>query len=218
MKDKTDRLLEAIEHPEFTSVKEINELLEDSEIMQLYNLMSKTATSLIETSDPDVDKEWNCFKRNHSHTLRKKLLRFPTGYPARNIAAAAIFAFATLAMIATTIGVYNSLEQSKRTVPAQTDTANISDSVLTTVQDSVYTPEPTEAPQIVIFRKHSFDDMISTIAHYYGAAVSYRSDRTKNLILYFRWDQSLPLEQITEQINNFEQINIMLIDNALIID
>lgn len=53
------------------------------------------------------------------------------------------------------------------------------------------------------------------MAGYYGVTVKFNQDAAKSLLLYFEWDQSLPLNEVVEQLNNFEQINITLTDKAL---
>ena len=36
--------------------------------------------------------------------------------------------------------------------------------------------------------------------------------------MYFQWDQSLPLSEIVEQLNNFEQIRISISDKTITIE
>ena len=61
MNDNTDRLLEAIEHPERFSDDELAALLKEPEMRELYDLMSKTSDAVAETPVYDLDKEWDAF-------------------------------------------------------------------------------------------------------------------------------------------------------------
>ncbi len=75
MNDKTDRLLEAIEHPERFSDEELNALLSEPEIRELYDLMSKTSDAVAETPVYDLDKEWDTFVTNH-YRSKNFILKF----------------------------------------------------------------------------------------------------------------------------------------------
>ena len=58
MKDRTDRLFEAIEHPDRFSDDEIQEMLNDPCMQELYKQICKTADALTTTEEPDIDREW----------------------------------------------------------------------------------------------------------------------------------------------------------------
>jgi hypothetical protein len=56
------------------------------------------------------------------------------------------------------------------------------------------------------------------ISPYYGCNVVLKNDNIQSMRLYFRWDQSHPIEDILESLNNFEQIQISIDNRTLKID
>ena len=70
-------------------------------------------------------------------------------------------------------------------------------------------------PETILFKGESLETILADIAKYYGASVKFNQDAAESLQLYFEWNQALPLNEVVEQLNNFEQINITLTDKAL---
>ncbi len=222
MKDKTDILFEAIEEPERFSEEEVMRLLEDPEVRALYHAMTKTADAMAASAEPDIDKEWEHFvSRNRpthisgfSHSLRTFLKR--------NAAAVVTGAIATLAVVGATIGVNYSIKNRNISVQQQ----GVSEAVTEdagkyqgTVRDSVGNLLPqTSTREAVVFKNETFGEIISVIAAHYNASIVFKTDSSKGLRLYFQWDPNLPLNEIVEQLDNFEQINIKLEENLLTVD
>lgn len=48
--------------------------------------------------------------------------------------------------------------------------------------------------------------------------VSYRTSEAAGLHLYYKLDPTLPLSEIVEQLNTFEQLNIRLDGETIIVD
>ena len=65
MKDNTDRLLRATEYPDSFTDAELQALLSDPAVAELYSLMSRTADALSSPAAPDLDAEWEAFVGNH---------------------------------------------------------------------------------------------------------------------------------------------------------
>ena len=223
MKDNTDRLLEAIEYPDRFSDEELRRMLEDNEIQELYKIINKTSDALTETKDPDIDTEWECFVERHGKTVPLPSESYSSirAFFSRN-AAILICMVGSLAVVAATIGIKYSITHPRKelqhqhrgdviSVVAMSDCDEKSD----TVYDSDIMPIE---PKTLIFKDEPFIAVIRTIAEYYGATVAYDSDKSKDLHLYFKWDQTLSLKEIVEQLNNFEQINIKLAGNTLTIE
>ena len=201
MTDKIDRILEASEHPERFSDAELSALLGAADAQELYKLMSRTATALADSPVPDIDAEWERFSRKY----RKRTF---SGMFSRKTATAAIVVLASLAVVAATMGVRHALGS----MTEQSDTVRISSpgpSAATVVQEPRAQIEHNEGGT-TIFRQAILADVLATIAAHHNATVVYTNDSAKNLRLYFRWDHDLPLSEVIEQLNNFEQINIRL--------
>lgn len=135
----------------------------------------------------------------------------------RNAAAVVIALVGTLALMGATIGVthyFNAdkeMAQTEQTEP-QKQTAITHSNVAST--DTI-PDETTPLPETIVFKGENLERILADIAGYYGATVKFDQDAAKSLQLYFEWDQSLPLDKIVEQLNNFEQIDITLTDKVL---
>lgn len=242
MNDNTDRLLEAIEHPEHFSDDELAALLNDPDMRELYDLMSKTSDAIAETPAYDLDKEWDAFvgkyyssepvlqslsdndnsrvnplpgNKANNKLSKKFILTFFNRHAAAVIALGII---ASLAVVAATVGIRYT---SKHTEPTPTEAVTVaSPEIIKTevvnVTDSSASEE-NKVVEVVTFKDESFESLINVICEYYGANSTFVNSSVKDLHLYYKWDQSLPLVEVVEELNNFEQINISLNDNMLTI-
>ena len=103
------------------------------------------------------------------------------------------------------------LAQTEQTEPQkQTDIANANIAPTDTIPS-----ETTPLPETIVFKGENLERILADMAEYYGAKFKFNQDAAKSLKLYFEWDQSLPLNEVVEQLNNFEQIDITLTDKVL---
>ncbi len=56
--DKIDLLLDAIEHLDRYTPTEIEAMLRDPEVKEVFDLLDKTKASLHTLPDPDIETEW----------------------------------------------------------------------------------------------------------------------------------------------------------------
>ncbi len=214
MNDKTDRLLEAIEHPERFSDEELNALLSEPEIRELYDLMSKTSDAVAETPIYDLDKEWDTFVTNH-YRSKNFILKFFNRHAAAVVALGIV---ASLAVVAATVGIKYAArhnEPNPKEAIALESPAIIKEKVIT--NDSTPSTD-SRIVEVVTFKDESFETLVNIISDYYGATYDFKKPNVKDLHLYYKWDQSLPLTEVVNELNNFEQINIVLSDNVLTIE
>lgn len=219
MKDKIERLLESVENSDHMSDTELDELLEDTETKAIHNVISRTAYALTETTEPNINNEWEQFLKKHYSPKRNNLRHLINYFISRNAVAVLICAILSFTVIAATIGVKiittgtdkrdNYETEITQTVPA--DTVSKRNSIDTDTNPSVFS-------QTYVFKNKSLENIISAIAGYYDATVVFNIDSTKDLRLYFNWDKSLPLEDVIAQLNSFERINITLNDKTIIVD
>lgn len=216
MKDKIDRLLDALEHPENYTDTEVEQILSDPQAREVYDMMRKTADASAPVPQINLDEEWQRFEAKQ--TRRKPvILRWLPFMASRNAAAVVLALVGTLAVVAATIGVTHYIgtqkdlaqtqqtEQQEQTAVAKTDIAPA---------DTIPT-EVAPLPETILFKGESLETILADIAKYYGASVKFNQDAAKSLQLYFEWNQALPLNEVVEQLNNFEQINITLSDKVL---
>lgn len=211
MKDNIDRLLEALDTPKRLSDETLNDLLDDAEIRNLHAVVCRTASAIFETSEPDPDAEWEAFSANHSKPKRAAALPFFTCLTRRTAAAIMGGVSVSLIALAATIAV-------RHTLP--TDAPQLESQAALTVDSVASTAvlQPATEPEIIVFRKQPLDSILSAVAVYHGAAVDFRNVSKKELFLYYRWDQSLSLDETVAQLNNFERINLTLSDKVIIVE
>ena len=215
MRDNTDRLLEAIEHPERFTDEELAVLFDDHDTRQLYDLLSKMSYTLAETPAPDVDAEWQRFASRHDLPRRRRRARIMP-LPGRHAAAAVIAVVASLAVVAATIGVTYSWggtddvaadREAVQPGAATTEAVSAAQVAAPAVENA--------APETVIFADESLGAVLSDICAYYGVSLSFESDTAMELRMYFKWDQSQSLRETVSQLNNFDQIDITINGDVL---
>ncbi len=216
--DKIDRLLDAIEHPDRYSEKDIETLLEDPEVREVYDLLDKTKATLTPIPAPDIDAEWETFKKSHPATQQPTTLRIVNLFT-RNIAASIAIGIASLAAVAAVVGVSVNyvLNQTAETPSAET-VATARENLVTTDTITVAEELPAAPPETIVFDNEPLETIATRIAGYYGYKVEFSTDAPKSLRLYFRWNQAQTLDEIVESLNNFEQIHISVKDKTIKID
>lgn len=216
MKDNIDRLLDALEHPENYSDAEVEQILTDPEAREVYDMLRKTADASAPVSEINLDEEWRRFEAKQPKS-RPVILRWLSFMASRNAAAVTIALVGSLAVVAATIGVTHYFNANKEM--AQTEQAE--QQKQTAIADSKVAPtdtiptETTPLPETIVFKGENLGKILADMAGYYGVTIKFNQDAAKSLLLYFEWDQSLPLNEVVEQLNNFEQINITLTDKVL---
>ncbi len=217
--DKIDRLLDAMENPERYTSAEIEEMLQDPEIKEVLDLLDKTKSSLQSISTPDAEAEWEKFMTTNRNRKISSRIRF-AGFFTRKIAASIAIAIISLTAVAAIVGLSVSYMDRKdsdfaavRVMPEEAATAASQSDSVVAANDTIMVSAET-----LIFDNESFATIISEIADYYGYEVIYNTADSKQLRLYYRWKQSLPIEEIVESLNNFGQIHLSLSEKTINVD
>lgn len=236
--DKFEKILDIIDHQEKYSDEEIREILQDEECRKLYQTMVEVDSALLQqnlntqasishspddalssnsslgNSSPNIDEEWEKFSQKHqlqeeSHPITswRKL-------------AASIAGFVLISGIAfAAIHTYIKRSQETTQVTADTHPEVIkSDSAKqVTAKDSLTHPKPEKPAIHKIFENVAFEQMISEIASYYDLQVKFENNEDKTLRLYYEWNSHSSIENIVKELNQFENVNIELQQNELIV-
>ncbi|MDE6808482.1 MAG: DUF4974 domain-containing protein [Muribaculaceae bacterium] len=216
--DKIEQLLDATEHPERYSSAEIADLLSDPEVKEVFVLLDKTKSSLSSIDTPDVEAEWKAFELNHNKATISN--RFKTlNLFSRNVAAGIAIGIASFAAVAAVVGVsvnYFSGRATDGTSP-ETET-NIG--VIVSQPDSIAAIEEmtTASPQIIVFDNKPLDTIISKVTAYYGYRLIFNADESRQLRLYFRWNQANSIDEVVESLNNFEQLHLSIENDTIKVD
>lgn len=213
--DKFEKILDIIDHQEKYSDEEIHEILQDEECRKLYQTMVEVDSAL-ESPSPiiNVDEEWEKFSQKHqlqevSHPITswRKL-------------AASIAGFVLISGIAfAAIHTYIKRSQEPIQITADTHPEVIkSDSAKqVAAKDSLTHPKPEKPAIHKTFENVAFEQMISEIASYYDLQVKFENNEDKTLRLYYEWNSHSSIENIVKELNQFENVNIELQQNELIV-
>lgn len=211
--DKYDLVLDIVEHPEKYASEQLSEIMSEPETRNIYNLLCKTEAVIKGSGQPDVSAEWDKF--SNAQTVRTRRLFSWCGSRAASITAivgASIVAVA--AGIAVTVAVIDHKpEPIAEEVTVIPSAISFSTDTLTAGNDTVdvrLTP--------VMFENEPLEIIMREVAEAYGVEVKFNNSEAASLHLYYKLDPSLPLDEVVEQLNTFEQINIRHDGNLLSID
>ena len=83
--------------------------------------------------------------------------------------------------------------------------------------DSLTHPKPEKPAIHKTFENVAFEQMLSEIASYYDLQVKFENNEDKTLRLYYEWNSHSSIENIVKELNQFENVNIELQQNELIV-
>lgn len=214
--DKFEKILDIIDHQEKYSDEEIHEILQDEECRKLYQTMVEVDSAL-ESPSPiiNVDEEWEKFSQEHQ--LQEEASHPITSW--RKLAAS-IAGFVLISCIAfAAIHTYIKRSQEPIQITADTHPEVIkSDSAKqVAAKDSLTHPKPEKPAIHKTFENVAFEQMISEIASYYDLQVKFENNEDKTLRLYYEWNSHSSIENIVKELNQFENVNIELQQNELIV-
>ena len=217
--DKFEKILDIIDHQEKYSDKEIREILQDEECRKLYQTMMEVDSAL-ENPSPiiNVDEEWEKFSQKHQ--LQEEATHPITSITSWRKLAASIAGFVLISGIAfAAIHTYIKRSQEPTQVTADTLPEVIkSDSAKQVAgKDSLTHPKPEKPVIHKTFENVAFEKMLSEIASYYDLQVKFENNEDKTLRLYYEWNSHSNIENIVKELNQFENVNIELQQNELIV-
>lgn len=223
--DKFEKILDIIDHQEKYSDEEIREILQDEECRKLYQTMMEVDSAL-ENPSPiiNVDEEWEKFSQEHQlqEEATQNAAQEAASHPITSWRklAASIAGFVLISGIAfAAIHTYIKRSQEPTQVTADTHPEVIkSDSAKqVAAKDSLAHPKPEKPAIHKTFENVAFEQMISEIASYYDLQVKFENNEDKTLRLYYEWDSHLSIENIVKELNQFDNVNIELQQNELIV-
>lgn len=223
--DKFEKILDIIDHQEKYSDEEIREILQDEECRKLYQTMMEVDSAL-ESPSPiiNVDEEWEKFCQKHQlqEEATQNAAQEAVSHPITSWRklAASIAGFVLISGIAfAAIHTYIKRSQEPTQITADTHPEVIkSDSAKQVAAKDSLTHSKPEKPAIhKTFENVAFEQMISEIASYYDLQVKFENNEDKTLRLYYEWNSHSSIENIVKELNQFENVNIELQQNELIV-
>lgn len=182
--------------------------------------------SALESPSPiiNVDEEWEKFCQKHQlqEEATQNAAQEAASHPITSWRklAASIAGFVLISGIAfAAIHTYIKRSQEPTQVTADTHPEVIkSDSAKQVAAKDSLTHSKPEKPAIhKTFENVAFEQMISEIASYYDLQVKFENNEDKTLRLYYEWNSHSSIENIVKELNQFENVNIELQQNELIV-
>ena len=223
--DKFEKILDIIDHQEKYSDEEIREILQDEECRKLYQTMVEVDSAL-ENPSPiiNVDEEWEKFSQEHQlqEEATQNAAQEAASHPITSWRklAASIAGFVLISGIAfAAIHTYIKRSQEPTQVTADThpEVINSDSAKQVAAKDSLAHPKPEKPAIHKTFENVAFEQMISEIASYYDLQVKFENNEDKTLRLYYEWNSHSSIENIVKELNQFENVNIELQQNELIV-
>lgn len=223
--DKFEKILDIIDHQEKYSDEEIREILQDEECRKLYQTMMEVDSAL-ENPSPiiNVDEEWEKFSQKHQlqEEATQNAAQEAASHPITSWRklAASIAGFVLISGIAfAAIHTYIKRSQEPTQVTADThpEVINSDSAKQVAAKDSLTHPKPEKPAIHKTFENEAFEQMISEIASYYDLQVKFENNEDKTLRLYYEWNSHSSIENIVKELNQFENVNIELQQNELIV-
>ena len=205
MMDKTERIIDMTEHPERYSEDELRKMLiDDDEGSRIYRTIAElnVALSFEETSKSDNKKAGMGLS---AHWNKPGFI---------NKTAAVIVAICLISGI--TYAAVALIHHPS--TPEKTET------VAPALSQSTSTPVPGKSassvrvPIVKTYEDASLATIVSDIAATFDKQQAYRSDKAKTLRLYFRLDTRRGIEKNIEELNTFENINIEIKGDTIVVD
>lgn len=211
--DKYNLVLDMVEHPEKYTSEQLAEIMSDPETGEIYNLLCKVDTAIEAGKEVDVDAEWKYFSEKHSARFRRTF--FWSGSRAASIAAIICTSIVAVAAgIAVAVAVIDrkpaQIAENAASVPAVA--AVTTDAIAAKSDTASVGREP------MMFENEPLEEIMKEVADAYGVEVKFNNKEVASLHLYYKFDPALPLDELVEQLNTFEQINITQNGNILTID
>lgn len=212
-RDKYTLVLDIIEHSDDYTSGQLAEILSDPETREIYNILCMTRSAVDADKDIDVETEWERFTQEHAGSHRRRF-----AVPGRRAASIAAIIGTSIVAVAAGIAVTVAVIVHKPEPTPCVETTTPSTVAETTVGTATKNDTINATPAPVMFENEPLERIMERIAATYGIKVKFNNKEAASLHLYYRLDPSLPLNEVVEQLNTFEQINITQNGNTLNID
>lgn len=225
--NKTDLLLQMLEHPHDYSAAEWQQILEDDECRELYELMAKTrgaldaARAYEQLTDEQIDAEWQRLESDmlevkHEPSDEHPHLRFSFSIGRfRRIAAVFIAALMLSGIALAAIHIVRQQAEDKAKTTTQEMPTSVSHQPI--VPADTVTTDTAAVAETVVFDNVSLDSIAKRIAAYHHLPMEIENDEARQLRFYYAWNQKDGLQEVVEKLNMFEHVNMTVEDGKLMV-
>ena len=211
MDEKTKMLLDAQEHPEQFTDEALRQMQDDPEIRVLMEATAQGKRALMKqqpkASQEAIDTAWQDFEAKHFPKAAKVSILHKVAASFIGLLFISGIAFAAVHIVR------NYRNAVGEDVKSPTQETQISDSH----QQALPTDTTATVPPVV-FDNVTLDSILPQIARHYGYTVSFRSDKSKPLRLFLTWNPQDSIQKVTDKLNLFEQIHIVLDEQTMIVE
>ena len=214
------QLLEMLDHPEAYTEQEIHDLINhDEDTRETYRLMveAKRSSRNRQTDTPvDVDAAWQRFaEQNKTQTsiLNSQIKKTAASFI--GVVLVSGIAFAAIHIVRHYVG------QDMPTPPQETQMVEphqqiaLDDTVKVETTDTI-APRATMEP--VVYDNVPLEEMLPEIAAHYDATVTFGNDKARQLRFRFVWNPQQDIDQVVNDLNQFESLTATLKDNQITVE
>ena len=204
--EKMARLLDAQDHPETFTDEELQTMLQEADLRESAELMVRLKQAYIgkEIEDIDVEAEWQRLASQKQKTA-PMMLKMAAAF-------VGLLVLSGIAYAAVHIVGNSHLQQTEiqdTTVIAHKASGIASEQ---TLQENQSLSEPKT------FENIPLKEITAELASFYHVAIEVRNADSAALRLYYPWNPQMPLQQVVEELNRFEKVQLILINDTLIIE
>jgi hypothetical protein len=225
--NKTDLLLQMLEHPHDYSAAEWQQILEDDECRELYELMATTRGALDaahaceQLTDEQIDAEWQSFEMEngewkmensteHTHS-QFSILNFSF----ERIAAVFIAALMLSGIALAAIHIVRQQAGDKAKTTTQEMPTSVSHQPI--VPADTVTTDTAAVAETVVFDNVPLDSIAKRIAAYHHLPMEIENDEARQLRFFFEWNQKDSLQEVVEKLNMFEHVTLAVENGKLMV-
>ena len=208
---KMEQLLQIIEHPQDFSEQQKDDILSDEECRRLYDRLVEVRKAMAskQVSDciPNVVEEWNRFRRE----------RIFQGYRVWRVAVAVGITLLVVSGVAFAVFHPQLFRGSLDGTSEQQAVASVSHQTM-----SFNTMVPEERDSVLASRRYIYDDVplqkiLDDVAEVYHISVKYARPAVRNIRLYMQWNSGQELEEVIALMNHFENVQLLLNEDTIIV-
>lgn len=211
MDEKTKMLLDAQEHPEQFTDEALRQMQDDPEIRVLMEATAQGKRALMKhqlvESQEAIDAAWQDFEAKHFPKAAKVSILHKMAASFIGLLFISGIAFAAVHIVR------NYRNAVGEDVKSPTQETQISDS-----HQQAFPTDTTVTVPPVVFDNVTLDSILPQIARHYGYTVSFRSDKSKPLRLFLTWNPQDSIQKVTDKLNLFELIHIVLEEQTMIVE
>lgn len=215
--EKTEKILNMIEHPERYSDEEFKAMLSDPESRKIYDTIAEANAAMnMDETDINVDEEWAKFAAAHPEAAPQR--RFTFGGKWSVMKAAAVFAGVVM-LSGVSFAAYRYAKSALGTAQgnAAPATANVQKTQAEAAPDTIAVNAQKPAVQRT-FINITLEKMLTEMAAYYDVKVVFKSGSAKRLRLYYDWDSRKSMAEVAKDLNQFENVTLTLGKGTLTVE